>query len=61
MSVTLTDDLPGVNRDTFPRIGLGPSKKILRELHLIGLTKFSDDAFASLVSRLPALQILNLR
>jgi hypothetical protein len=33
----------------------------LRELHLVGFEKFSDDLFAFVVAKLPSLQVLVLR
>jgi len=60
-SITLSDDLPGVNKNTLALIGQGPSKRTLRELHLVGLAKINDDTFAAVVAKLPVLQILDLR
>lgn len=60
-SITLTNDLPGVNKFTVKAIGEAKRWTELRELGLIGLEKMTDEVIASVVSKLPALQILNLR
>ena len=57
----LTDDLPGVSKFTVSAIGTREGHDQLAELHLRKLDKFSDDLFASVVSRLPSLKKLDLR
>ncbi|KAH8102600.1 hypothetical protein BXZ70DRAFT_890543 [Cristinia sonorae] len=60
-SVTLTDSLPGVDTQTVKMLSQGPNKRTLREVHLIGLSKISDDTLAGVMSWLSALEVLNLR
>ncbi|EGO29367.1 hypothetical protein SERLADRAFT_412899 [Serpula lacrymans var. lacrymans S7.9] len=65
-SVTLTNDLTGVERATLfaiPRItrSSATDTSTLRELHLIGLDAFSDSTFASIITSLPELRVLVLR
>ncbi|TCD63987.1 hypothetical protein EIP91_004689 [Steccherinum ochraceum] len=60
-SVVLTEDLPGVNRDTLGMIGQGPYRRTLLELHVTGQTRIADSVFASTVSKLTVLKVLNLR
>ncbi|KAF7791916.1 hypothetical protein EIP86_002942 [Pleurotus ostreatoroseus] len=60
-SIVLTDDLPGVSKFTVSAIGTREDHDQLSQLRLRGLDKFSDDLFASVVSRLPSLKTLNLR
>lgn len=54
----LSNDLPGVQRQTIASVS---NNVALRELHLIGLDKFPDTAFASILPSLPHLRILVLR
>ncbi|EPQ60876.1 RNI-like protein [Gloeophyllum trabeum ATCC 11539] len=58
-SVTLTDELPGVQRFTIA--GVSRCGASLQELHLIGFSKFADSVFASALSSLSSLRVLNLR
>ncbi|TFK57375.1 RNI-like protein [Heliocybe sulcata] len=58
-SVTLTDDLPGVQRMTI--LGVARCGASLQELHLLGLSKYADTSFASVLDSLPGLRVLNLR
>lgn len=60
-SITLTDDLPGVNKLTILTIPRLPSHQYIRELQLIGLQKITDEVMAVVVSKLPALRVLNMR
>ncbi|KAL4250557.1 Leucine-rich repeat domain superfamily protein [Abortiporus biennis] len=57
-SVTLTDDLPGVNKNTVAAIIR--SGEHLKELVLRGLDKIPDENFASVIAQLPVLQVLVL-
>lgn len=57
-TIKLSQSLPGMQKQTFASIATHHS---LRELYLIGLDKYSDTHFASLVSSLPQLRILVLR
>ncbi|KZT21647.1 RNI-like protein [Neolentinus lepideus HHB14362 ss-1] len=58
-SITLTDDLPGVQRMTIS--GVARCGTSLQELHLIGLSKYADAVFASVLPSLSGLRVLNLR
>jgi len=58
-SITLTDNLPAVNRNVI--LAITCSGQNLRELNLSGFEKYSDDLFASLFSSLPSLRVLVLR
>ncbi|THH34120.1 hypothetical protein EUX98_g39 [Antrodiella citrinella] len=60
-SITLSDELPGVGKNTLALIGQGPSEKTLRELHLNGFAKIEDGVFGAVVAKLSALEILDLR
>ncbi|KAI0651785.1 RNI-like protein [Trametes meyenii] len=60
-SIVLGDDLPGVSKLTVFAIGDMSTRDQLRELELTGFAKIPDTAFASIVSKLPALRKLNLR
>lgn len=58
-SVTLTADLPGVNKNTIlaiPRINSD-----IRVLELSGLAKIPDSVFATMLQPLTSLQVLVLR
>ncbi|KAG9316104.1 hypothetical protein JVU11DRAFT_3778 [Chiua virens] len=57
-SLVLSNDLPGVQKQTIASI---TNNSVLRELHLIGLEKFSDTLFASILPALPHLRVLVLR
>lgn len=53
--------MPGVNRDTIRMISKLRSDTHVQELHLTGLANITDEDFASAVSKLSALRVLNLR
>ncbi|KIJ68247.1 hypothetical protein HYDPIDRAFT_124518 [Hydnomerulius pinastri MD-312] len=57
-SLTLSSDLPGVQRQTILSI---TKNSTLRELHLSGFDKFADTVFASLLPSLPELRVVVLR
>ncbi|KAH7883760.1 hypothetical protein F5I97DRAFT_1895343 [Phlebopus sp. FC_14] len=57
-SLTLSDDLPGVQRATLASI---TKNGALRELRLTGFAKFADTVFASLISSLTQLRVVVLR
>ncbi|THU94833.1 RNI-like protein [Dendrothele bispora CBS 962.96] len=58
-SLTLTDSLPGVNKNTI--LAIGRVNPHLRELELSGFVKHADEVFASVVSHLKSLRSLVLR
>ncbi|KAK0246050.1 RNI-like protein [Armillaria nabsnona] len=57
-SVTLSSNLPGVNRNTISSIKRFSAS--LRELRLIGFEKIADEAFASILPIAPQLRVLVL-
>ncbi|CAL1695972.1 unnamed protein product [Somion occarium] len=59
-SITLTSDLPGVNKFTVSAIG-DSSREQICELVLSNLEKITDETVASVVAKLPALHVLDLR
>lgn len=58
-SLQLSEELP-INKETLGAISRVMGRN-LRTLELRGFDKFSDSAFASMVTRLPLLETLNLR
>ena len=58
-SIHLSEELP-INKETLGAIGRVMGKNLL-VLKLNGLSKYPDDAFASMLSRLPSLEVLDLR
>lgn len=61
-SITLTGQLPGVNRHTIRAIGQARCRLELRELELKAFFEnhLSDDQIAQVVSKLPVLEVLDL-
>lgn len=57
--IHLYEELP-INKETLGAIGRVMGKNLL-VLKLNGLSKYPDDAFASMLSRLPSLEVLDLR
>ncbi|KAH9946678.1 RNI-like protein [Amylocystis lapponica] len=60
-SIGLSSSMPGVKRITITAIADSRMSTNLLELELSGFAKESDTTFASVVSRLPSLRVLNLR
>ena len=58
-SIHLYEELP-INKETLGAIGRVMGKNLL-VLKLNGLSKYPDDAFAFMLSRLPSLEVLDLR
>ena len=58
-SIHLYEELP-INKEMLGAIGRVMGKNLL-VLKLNGLSKYPDDAFASMLSRLPSLEVLDLR
>ena len=58
-AIHLYEELP-INKETLGAIGRVMGKNLL-VLKLNGLSKYPDDAFASMLSRLPSLEVLDLR
>ncbi|GBE78266.1 hypothetical protein SCP_0111490 [Sparassis crispa] len=60
-SIILDSSLPGIRKATLSAISESTSRETLRELSLSGFDKETDNLFASVVSKLPSLQVLVLR
>ena len=59
LSITLTGELPGVNKATILDIcRINPD---IREIELSGLEKITDNVFATTLRHLPNLRVLVLR